>query len=431
MTTLTAKAVGQLIKKDRVHRSIYTDPEILEFEMERIFGTAWVFVGHESQVPKPGDFLTTFIGRQPVVMVRHTDGKVHVLYNRCGHRGAVVENLPKGNAKHFRCCYHGWVFKTDGELASVPLKNGYPDNFDLSDPQLGMVPVARVDSYRGFIFASRTEKGPDLDTALVGAKTGIDDICNRSPDGEVEFAGGVHKYIYKGNWKFQAENIVDCYHAPYSHASTLADEVQFQRREGDNRGVSFEGAEKEATTPLDAMGCWGFDYGHAAIGSTNQGERSGPVYKEYRRRLVKSYGAKRTDEILNYNRHNTVIYPNLIIQALNVHARVVRPLSPGTTEVSVYPIKFKGAPEEMFKSALRYLNVTHSPASMVQTDDLECFKRCQDGLGTQGSDWVMLARGSGMDEKDTTLKGMRSFGTSEIGMRHQYLAWKKYMSAAR
>ena len=430
MTTLTAKTIGQLIKKDRVHGSIYTDPDIFDMEMDRIFGHAWVFVGHDSQVPEVGDFVTTFIGKQPVVMVRHTDGKIGVLYNRCGHRGAVVENLPKGNAKHFRCCYHGWVFKTNGELASVPLKNGYPENFDLSNPQLGMVPVASVDSYRGFVFARCAPKGPALEKALIGARTGIDDICNRSPDGEVEFAGGAHKYLYKGNWKFQIENIVDNYHPVSSHASTLDKDVQFRRRDGDSGGINFENSDIEGVSPLDAMGVWGFDYGHSAIGSPVQRERSGPVYDEYKRRLVKRYGAKRTEEIIAYNRHNTGIYPNLIIQALNVHARVVRPISPDATEVTVYPIKFKGAPEEMFKSAIRHLNVTHSPASMVQTDDLECFKRCQDGLGAHGSDWVVLARGSGTDKKDPKMDGMAGFGTSELGMRHQVRAWKKYMSAA-
>ncbi|MDC0033685.1 Rieske 2Fe-2S domain-containing protein, partial [Alphaproteobacteria bacterium] len=87
-----------LVQDGRVHRSVYTDPAIFALEMDRIFGQAWVYVGHDSQVPKPGDFITLTIGSQPVVMARHTDGKVYVIYNRCGHRGAKVCIENQGHA---------------------------------------------------------------------------------------------------------------------------------------------------------------------------------------------------------------------------------------------------------------------------------------------------------------------------------------------
>ena len=100
-----------LVQKDRVHRSIYIDPAIFDLEMQRIFGRSWVYVGHESQVPKAGDYVTARIGSVPVVLSRHKNGKVHVLFNSCGHRGAIVCNEERGNVKLFRCAYHGW---TDG-----------------------------------------------------------------------------------------------------------------------------------------------------------------------------------------------------------------------------------------------------------------------------------------------------------------------------
>src|SRR5262249_59618042 len=107
-----ARDVAGLIEPGRVHRDVYTDPELFELEMERIFGRAWLFVGHTSQVPQPGDYITTDLGRQPVVMTRHRDGSVHVLLNRCTHRGAKVVNERKGNAPRLVCCYHGWSFAT-------------------------------------------------------------------------------------------------------------------------------------------------------------------------------------------------------------------------------------------------------------------------------------------------------------------------------
>ena len=431
MAIFDRRKLRALVREDRVHRDVYRDRQIFDLEMERIFGQAWVFVGHESQTPEIGDFFTTTIGRQPVVAVRHTDGKVHVLYNRCGHRGAVVENLPKGNAKHFRCCYHGWVFKTDGELASVPLKNGYPENFDLADPMLGMVPVARVESYRGFVFASLGAEGPGLLDHLGAAKSGIDDACDRSPEGEAVFAAGVHKYLFHGNWKFQIENVVDLYHPIYSHASTLDDRGrQFVRRVGD-KPVARTDKGGRPVTFYDNTGVWAVDHGHAFVGKSpaQAQKRTGKVFEEYRRRMVKAYGAKRTDQIIAFNRHNTAFYPNLVIQSANTHVRVIYPIAPDLTEIRVYPILLKGAPEEMNRQAVRYINITHSPASLVQTDDLEAFKRCQEGLHTQGSDWVVLARGFGEEERDSHVDGMRGKGTHELGMRYQFRAWKEYMTA--
>src|SRR6266446_6738110 len=123
---LSREELRQLVEPDRVHRSIYVTPSIFALEMERIFERTWIYVGHDSQVPNPGDYLTAQIGRQPVIMVRHDDGSIRVLYNRCGHRGARLVG-EAGSLRHFRCCYHGWTFRTDGTVLSVPLRRGYDD----------------------------------------------------------------------------------------------------------------------------------------------------------------------------------------------------------------------------------------------------------------------------------------------------------------
>src|SRR5262249_13400722 len=125
MSELSVEDLARLVEPDRVHRSIYVDPAIFDLEMERIFGRAWVIVGHESQVPNPGDYFTTIIGREPVIMVRQADGSIRVLYNRCGHRGAKIIGDRSGNVRFFRCCYHGWTFRTDGQVHSVPMRHGY------------------------------------------------------------------------------------------------------------------------------------------------------------------------------------------------------------------------------------------------------------------------------------------------------------------
>jgi benzoate/toluate 1,2-dioxygenase alpha subunit len=107
---------SRYIAPGRVHRRLYSDPAIFDLEMQRIFGAAWVYVGHESQIKNPGDYFATQIGRKPVVMVRDHDGKVHVIHNQCAHRGAMVVATEHGNAPEFTCCYHGWTYHLDGTL---------------------------------------------------------------------------------------------------------------------------------------------------------------------------------------------------------------------------------------------------------------------------------------------------------------------------
>ena len=121
-----AAAVRDLVRETEVHRDVYVDREIFDLEMEHLFANTWIYVGHDSQVPNAGDYFGTTIGKQPVLMVRHTDGEVYVLYNRCPHKGTRITIDTCGNAgKFFRCPYHAWSFKTDGSLLAIPLRKGY------------------------------------------------------------------------------------------------------------------------------------------------------------------------------------------------------------------------------------------------------------------------------------------------------------------
>src|SRR4051812_8458136 len=106
----TAESLRRLVEPGRVHRSLYTDPEIFQLEMDRIFGTAWIYVGHESQVRNAGDYVATRIAQRPLLLVRDQDGKIRVLHNQCAPRGAMVVATECGNASEFRCCYHGWTY---------------------------------------------------------------------------------------------------------------------------------------------------------------------------------------------------------------------------------------------------------------------------------------------------------------------------------
>src|SRR5437763_1464477 len=151
------------VQPDRVHRALYTDPAIFELELERIFGRAWLVLGHESQVRAVGDYYTTRMGREPVIVARHEDSSVRVLINRCAHRGSMVCAEGRGNVERFVCPYHGWSYDRAGELKAVPFSSGYAPG-KLAGLRLQAAP--RIANYRGFIFASLAADGPSLEDFL-------------------------------------------------------------------------------------------------------------------------------------------------------------------------------------------------------------------------------------------------------------------------
>jgi benzoate/toluate 1,2-dioxygenase alpha subunit len=426
----TGYDIESLIAHNRVHRSVYDDPGIFDLEMERIFHRAWIYVGHASEVPQPGDYATRTIGRKPVVMSRHDDGEIYVIHNSCGHRGAVVCPLAKGHVEHFRCAYHGWTFRTNGEVDGIAMPRGYGEKIDLSDPALGMRRLPRVETYRGFVFASLAEDGPTLADWLGTAMSSIDDVTDRAPAGTISLGAGVHRYIFRGNWKLQLENTVDMYHVPFSHESTLRqDGRQFARRLGDESGSTI-GDSGAAAARWEQREAWASaQHGHSFTGHqpVADGKRDDPVYEEYVRLLSEIHTSERLAEVLQPRRHNTAYFPNMSLQALNQHIRVIIPLSVDRTEVNVYPVLLDGAPDEMNRDIVKGLNVTHSAASLIQTDDLENFRRCQDGVAADNSEWVWFARGEDTDVTDNHGDHLNR-GTVETPQRAQYAAWKRLMA---
>jgi phenylpropionate dioxygenase-like ring-hydroxylating dioxygenase large terminal subunit len=425
----TSSSLAQLIEPGRIHRRVYTDPAIFSLEMERLFGRAWLFVGHESQIKLPGDFITTDLGKYPVIMSRHTDNSVRVLVNRCPHRGPKVLNEKCGNRKQFTCLYHGWNFGTDGKLLRVPVPEGCAPAFSTDRFDLAKAP--RVGIYRGFVFASMAQQGASFEDHIAPMKANIDDLVDRAPDGEIAFDAGMHRYIYHGNWKLQVENVLDSYHVPFSHASTVSrDGVQFARREGDEKGTQVVAEGGRTADEWKKRRSYTVGRGHGWTSNTalDDGKRASPAFNRYKEALAAKVGAERMQQILTPRLHNTLIYPNVSIMGLNIHVRIIKPLAVDLTEVNIYPVRLVGAPDEMNYGNIRLLNVTHAAASFVQTDDLESFTRAQIGLQSDMTDWVDISRGLGAEE---TVDGISSeFATHEMVVRSQYEAWRSYMCEA-
>lgn len=429
--TLTNEAIAALVRDDSVHKRVYTDPEIFKLEMKRIYGQAWIYVGHESQVKNTGDYHTTRLGDQDVVMVRGSTGQIHVVYNRCPHKGAkLVADGDGCTGKFFRCPYHAWTFKLDGSHLSLPLKNGMEGTcYDPTHPDFSMKAVARVDSYRGFVFASQSSSGPDLKTFLGGVASSIDNLCDRSPVGEVEVAGGVFRVMQQSNWKVFYENLHDTMHARVTHESSFVaareeakeiGEMPFELLIMDGNGEPYEFWEK--------LELRAYHNGHGymeGIFDPTAATRD-PVSRAHHKVLAEAYGEERATAILGMNRHNTILYgsgsPHTVFQQF----RVIRPVSVDRTMIEIQTFRLKGAPDPVFDRALTYANLINSPSSNVMPDDVEVYKRCQEGNMTAGGDWVSLHRYAGTDK--VTPDGMVSInGTSELPMRNQFVAWRQYM----
>jgi benzoate/toluate 1,2-dioxygenase alpha subunit len=424
--------IAALLRDDSVHRAVYTDPDIFELEMERIWGRAWIYVGHESQVPEPGDYFATEIARQPVVMTRHSDGRVFVLFNRCAHKGAQVVGDTCGNAAKLRCCYHGWVYDTDGALLHIPREEGYSGTgFGKGHPDARMPTLPRVDSYHGLVFASLSADGPDLKSWLSGAAASIDNLVERSPEGRIEIAGGCFRYVHDSNWKMFVENLNDAMHPMVVHQSSSGTAKRvFQDTHKEDDTVPFE---LEMLAPFtndydffEKMGLTAWKYGHSVTGgkiSIHSGYSPIPGYFES---LVKSYGEEKAKAILSVNRHNTVVYPSFTLKGAITSIRVVKPVAVNRTIIESWVFRQVGAPAELFRRSITYCNLINSHANLVGPDDWEAYHRLQLGLNAQGGEWVSMHRYKDHDRilDDGTKEAA---GTSDMVFRHQYETWKNYM----
>ena len=431
---LSRDEIRTLVRPDHVHRRAYADPEVFALEQERIFGRLWLYVAHESQLRNPGDFVRTQLAQHEVLVTRHQDGKIYVLHNRCPHRGARLCMVDSGTSRLLTCPYHAWAFRPDGTLAAVPHPKSYPANFSLADPQNHMQRVRSVDSYRGFVFANLDDSAAPLTEHLGPMREVIDNLIERAPDGEIEIADSSFTLEYHGNWKLHMENANDIFHPSFVHSSSVAP----ARAAPANASILDQDQTREmllangfGKADWEGIQLTGLAGGHTFMTSFYKkgvlvNEQQDPVMQRYRAALTERIGSERAAAALAMNRFNNIIYPNLIINAQQQQMRVTIPLAVDLTQVHVHCFRLKGAPEEMFHRAIRFLTTIGSPASMIFSDDVEMLERCQQGLVKQAGPWVNFERGLDNDRRE----GNGSIGgaASELPMRVQFEAWVNYLT---
>ncbi|MCY4190828.1 MAG: aromatic ring-hydroxylating dioxygenase subunit alpha [Rhodospirillaceae bacterium] len=424
-------AIRALVRPREVHRDVYIDDEVFELEMEHLFANTWVYLGHGSQVPEPGDFLTTKVGHQPLLVSRHRDGKIYVNYNRCPHKGTQIQAEECGNTgRVFTCPYHGWGFKTDGSLAGVPLKQGYDGTgFDEMAVGQGLQPVKNVQVYRDFIFVKLNEGGLDFDEFFGESLSTIDNMIDRSPEGKLEIVGAPLRYMHRCNWKMLQENQTDTCHPMIVHESSAGTAVKVWKETGRN---DFHPA-IELITPFtapykfyDDFGIRVWPNGHGHTGVSNSIHADYAEIPGYWDSMVESYGEERAREILNDVRHNTVYWPNIMVKGPLHIVRIFKPLAADKTLVESWTFRVVGAPDQFLERTMLYNRTINAPTSIVGHDDLEMYERIQRGLHANAYDWVNVARLYVENEPVDKTAVVR--GTSERQMRNQFHAWAKFMT---
>jgi benzoate/toluate 1,2-dioxygenase alpha subunit/2,4,5-trichlorophenoxyacetic acid oxygenase 1 len=374
----------------RVHRDVFRDPAVFQLEMERIFEGTWVFVGLESQVARPNDFITTHIGRQPVLLTRDSDGQLHCFLNSCRHRGAVVCPFRKGRQKFHVCRYHGWAYDSAGRNTLVTDRDEgqYPEAFDQESHDLIRVP--RFGNYRGLLFASLSPDVPSLEEHLGEARAMLDLVLDQSSTGW-EFVPGPVNYTYDANWKLQLENGLDFYHFGSTHSSYVD---VLQKRAKRNPPAVQPPPEMDP----EAQGSFSFANGHSVMWSIRnppRGLRPLAFDKVRLAEVRERVGEARTKWMLR--QRNLTIFPNLqIIDIVSLQLRTWRPLAPDRTEMSSHCLAPIGEDAEARRLRIRQYEDFFNPTGLATSDDNVMYEYCQSGYAADTDGWTQgYARGLG------------------------------------
>jgi phenylpropionate dioxygenase-like ring-hydroxylating dioxygenase large terminal subunit len=396
----------------RVHSSIYTDPEIFNLEMKRLFEDSWCYVAHESEIEKPGDFKTSAVGRVPVIVSRGDDNNIYVNVNACRHRGTVVCREEKGNTRFFVCPYHGWSYKRDGTLNNITDRDNFPD--DWGKDIKGLVAAEHVINFRGMIFASFNADVPSFEDYLGPLKKYVDFWFDHAMEGTVR-ALKPWRAQYDGNWKFQLENSTDGWHARYVHVSALKTLTEFGEY---NPNIGWPGCTR------------GFKGGHGIL-ERPRGDippELKDTFDTFQKQLKEKYGEEQAEQM--FVRRHITIFPN--IQLMEFKLRVIQPISVDKTIIYEFPVELQGNRDDVNNAIrtrlLKEVSISSgSPVSgMVNADDVEIFARSQSGLASGHMQWLRFARGihREVNERDNEWSGQ---DMEELPQRALYREWLRKM----
>ena len=430
------ETVLDLVTENEAHKDLYINDEVFDLEIQHLFRNTWVYVGHASQVPNKGDYYTTTIANQPLIMVRHSDDSIKILENRCAHRGVELVAQTHGNTgRTFSCPYHAWTYKTDGSLIGIPVKEGYNNTgFEKSSATKGLQTIKNVCIYRDFVFVRLADEGLSFDEFFGESLTSIDNMVDRSPEGRLEVVGNPLRYMNNCNWKMLVENQTDSFHPMIVHYSSAGTVKKIWEEMQPYEGPKPMVVECIVPFTMDydfykKMGIrvWQNGHGHTGVNfsiHSDYADASG-----YFEKMVKSYGETRAKEILDENRHNTIYFPNIMVKGPIQTLRVFKPIAANRTLVESWIFRLVGAPDMLLERTAMYNRLINSPTSIVGHDDTEVYERAQEGLECNGNSWMNFQRDHFSPEGKSSEEIFD--GSTEAQMRNQFRAWKKFMGTTK
>jgi phenylpropionate dioxygenase-like ring-hydroxylating dioxygenase large terminal subunit len=422
----TARLVVEDVDEPRfqVATHAYSSPEIFEKEMRTIFEKGWVYLCHESQIGNAGDYISTFIGRQSVIVSRDKSGGVNVMINACRHRGNAVCRVERGNASFFQCPYHGWIYGLDGRLAGITDRTRFPEG--LQEKIGGLVKAAAVGQYRGLVFATLSAEAGPFEDYIEPVRTYIDDWADKSPTVEYQVTQA-HRFSFPGNWKFQAENSLDGYHGRFTHESGFK-ALAYTGEEGDE-SQKREFLAFDADTGLTR----GIPGGHSSLESRRgwsakqigAAKVGAAAFDSYVASLTAAYGETRAHELLN-SRH-LFIYPNLVLMDLNL--RAIIPVAADKTLVDSFFVSCPAVDPIVNRARQNDLEARLGSTGFVGLDDLEMFAANQTGVLADGLPYIELSRGLHLEQRNELGETVGA-ASDETPMRAFWRQWGSQIDTA-
>lgn len=380
----------------RVPYKVFSSQAVYEREQERIFrGPTWSFVALEAEIPKPGDFKSTFVGDTPVVVTRGEDGALAAWVNRCAHRGAQVCRKARGNASSHTCVYHQWSFDSRGDLLGVPFRRGQkgmagmPADFDPKNHGLRKL---RVDSYKGLVFATFSDEVAPLPDYL-GAqmRPWIDRIFHKP----IEYLGCTRQFS-KSNWKLYFENVKDPYHASMLHLFHTTFNI-------------FRVGMKARSIPDATHGL----HSIITMTKTQDDADTASAYKQQNIRSFDEGFSLEDDSILGLvseydedtTNHIQPIFPQLVIQQIHntLVARQLLPKGPKNFELIFHFFGYADDTPELRDLRIKQANLV-GPAGYISMEDTEATELVQRGTvrDANAASVIEMARGN-PDQQDTAI----------------------------
>ena len=409
----------------RIHRRCWSDEGVYQLEKRGIFARSWLFLGHESQLSQPGDFVQAYMCETPVILVRGRDGGLHASVNSCTHRGLPVCRADHGNARRFICPYHNWSYSVEGDLVAIPQESQVVTKPDKS--VLGLKRVPRVASWRGMVFGSFDPDILPLEDYLGDMRFYLDAFFERFPGG-IEFMGAPHRWVINANWKLPVENqLGDVNHGAFLHSTLIPREVQAVIEELGHSVVTTPG--HGATFRLMPEGS---DIDEVAWGMEGMGgQLGGPEVQEYLRE-IQARARERVGDIRARMKGLTFgVYPNLSFLWSNTSFKVSHPRGPGKVEYWSWAVVPAEAPDAVKRVLRTNYNAFFGPGGMVEQEDSEAWAQQYLGSNIDFADDHTFYYGLGLDEEKPhpQLPGLVSVTANEFYARHFFSRWRDDLQA--